>query len=1578
MNKIYKLIWNAREHAYVVTSELARKSGKVVGVKVLTLLGALALSANVASAAEDLVISDKDKVNGEDTAFIGNISTGSANPPFEFHGLENGQNIKVELERKGKTGSVWGLNDGTGEITVNIKGDVISSGNTVSLPPEADNSVTDGERPFDNAISINNSERSKNLTVNQSEDSSIKGKNTGIITSNSGIGSTNINVAGNVSSTGNITLPLEPENPDSERYNSGSGIIAINNKNATDLNITQSSAASLIQGGATGITASNSGVGSTTITTAGTVIADGIAENGIGIAASNTQTAKAIHINQTSGNIKGKEKGISASNFGQGNTEITTAGNVTGDKDAGIDVTNMHFNYPDAETRAESKSKTDIIINQTAGSIIGGTDGISLVNATGGKVSVTTAGKVEGKTGAGVQVVSGTAPVSDIDENGEDISSAFAVIKKAATKAGDENSQVSLGRINVVQSSGEINGFASGIDASNHESGATNIQVSGNVSATGTQFQEAEESEADKPETDKPKIEYGTGIGIIAVNDGKDTTDLNISQLTESSKIEGTAGGISARNSGSGSTTITTAGTVTAKGPGEYGSGISAFNGETANAITITQSTGEIKGDQSGILATNMGKGSTVITTAANVTGTKGAGIQANNISWNDTGAKTEIKVDQTAGNIIGGTDGISLVNETSGKVSVTTAGKVEGKTGAGIQVVSGTAPVSDIDESGEDTSSAFALNKKVATKAGDENGQAYLGGINIVQQSGEIKGVASGIDANNYESGAVNIQVSGNVSATGTQFQEADKPETEYGTGIGINALNDGENTTDLNISQLAESSKILGTAGGISANNFGIGSTSITTVGTVIATGPGEYGSGISAFNGETANAITITQTRGEIKGDQNGILATNTGKGSTVITTAANVTGTKGAGIQANNINWSDTGAKTDIKVDQTAGNITGGTDGITAVNATGGNITVGVAGKVTGGSGAGIATNIPNGIVSSTTEKNAGISNITLNRGADVSAVSGVAIIDGDNDANVILNGGSKVAGQINLGKGNDTLTINNGSDISGVTVLDGGNDNDTGPDSSTDKLYLNTSLRGSSETSRNGEVGIINWEDINLGESATLTLTGNLNTQNLNIGSGSELKLDNVSKTASDDYLQEVTVKGNVKNSGSINMVNGNVGDRLTIQGNYHGEKGSKLLMEVTPEQNQADKLHITGDATGTTAIDLTEVSGLGDNTAGTNGVEIVSADGKADGEVFTLLRDHVDAGAYEYRLKKSEDNKWNLLSEKIPDTGNKTKPKTAYRKEVPLLSAVGAQLRQADSLMLADMHKRIGATPAPDERKAWGRVIANRSDIRQSGVAHVRSKGNYAGLQLGSDVWTNNGLRVGGYLGYLHGNLDVDGFASGVDGKVGKNSTKSYFLGAYGNYTRDSGTYLDVVLQGARHNADIKPNNASDSKQKGHGITASVEVGQPFALGSSSWKFEPQAQIMHQWLDLNDIDISGNTKVRQDHDNAWLFRLGGRLEGNYSVNKGVLRPYARLNFFYSPNGADTSSFATKAASTTLRTGASHANTEMAIGGSYEITDKVKAYGEIGHTWSNGNDAHVKSPVNGSVGLRVNW
>ena len=1342
MNKIYKLIWNAREQAYVVTSELARKSGKVVGAKVVTtVIGALALTANVAqaqcvstseqnqictNAAEEVVISDRDRPDGKDIAFIGIPSDDpitSQEGVFDVLGLADGQNIRVKVDRTEQKGSLWGINSGTGETTVDISGDVISSGNEM-IPGDTDTPK------FDDAVSITNSEDATNLTVNQTASSSIKGENIGITTSNSGKGSTNINVAGKVHAK-------------------------------------------------------------------------------VGIYADNGQNSKSINISQAeTGNIEGSVNGIVVNN-------------------QGIDAINININ-----------------------------------------------GNVTGK-GTGT----GSVPV-DTDDT-----------------------------IDPMNPNGDI---------------------------------------------------FNTGSGIIAENQ-ENATDINIHQLKESSRIQGTATGISAVNSGTGSTTITTVGTVIADGPEKNGTGISVFNGETANAINITQTTGSIKGKETGIAATNLGKGDTEITTGGNVTGTSGAGIQATNINWADSGEKRGIAVNQTGGSITGGTDGISAINTTGGAVSVETSGQVTGNTGAGILAVSGTADVDTDDVSIDD----WYSSQKLAGKNIADSSLASSEGINVIQKDkdGDITGFNSGIEVNNYGSGATNIEINGKVKATSTETVLEDSNDlnsSKYNTSNGI-IVSNGANTTDINISQLKESSEIRGGAAGISTVNSGTGSTTINTAGTVIADGLGINGTGISAYNGETANAINITQTTGSIEGKETGIAATNLGKGDTEITTGGNVTGTSGAGIQATNIDWADSGEKRGIAVNQTGGSITGGTDGISAINMTGGAVSIETSGKVAGGTGAGISTN---GLPASN-------SSIILNKGADVSAASGIAIEDGDSNSLVTINSGAKVTGNINLGHGSDILTINNGADITGLTMLDGGNDIDNGKDSSNDQLYLNTNLRGSSTSNSAGDVGIVNWENIHLGQSARLTLTGDLNTQNLNIGSGAEVQLDKIDNSSGKN---EVAISGNVNNAGNINLVNGNVGDRLNIQGDYHGEKGSKLLLEVTPEQNNADKLHIGGNASGETAIDLTEVSGLGASTAGTNGIEIVSVDGTADGEIFTLLRDHVDAGAYEYRLQKSEDNKWNLYSEKMQETGTKT----TYRREVPLYNAVSAQLHQADSLMLGDMHKRIGATPTPDERMSWGRVIANRSDIRQNGTANTRSKGNYSGLQVGSDIWSNNGLRIGGYLGYLHGNLDVNGFASGINGKVGKNSTKSYFLGAYGNYTRDNGAYMDVVLQGARHNVDIKPDGTSNSKQKGHGVTASVEVGQPFAIGSSSWKFEPQAQIIHQWLDLNDTDISGNTTVKQDHDNAWLFRLGGRLEGNYQVNKGVLHPYARVNFFYSPNGANHTTFKTKAASTTLNAGASHANTEMAIGGSYDITDKVKAYGEIGHTWSNGGDSHVKSPVNGSVGLKVNW
>ena len=1029
--------------------------------------------------------------------------------------------------------------------------------------------------------------------------------------------------------------------------------------------------------------------------------------------------------------------------------------------------------------------------------------------------------------------------------------------------------------------------------------------------------------------------------GIYINNAG---TDVKLSTAAVHSKQRK---GISIENNGSGSTEITANDTIMS----DTDDAIYAVNNNARSKdLTIktgnTGNTGTVIGQAHGIYAYNNGTGSTTLIVNKGIESHTTDAIWVNNANISSTNLNVT-----THDTVLGHTNGIYAINNGTGDTTIETIQNVQGEDGDGI----------------------FSEN---------HGGQLTITSDNII-------GTSNGIYAMNSGNGSTDITSTGNVTASS-------------GNGIFVN---NGNNTNGLTIT----TNVISGTDNGIYATNNGTGATTIINQASVTA----DKNTGISVTNTNQANGLNIKSLI--INAGTNGIVANNHALGDTEITSNGPITATRGYGI------WAENGEQAGGIIIRSGGAISGGTSGIKVHNSGSGSTTLTLVNPITGGTEAGIFVD----------DKPNSTTTITLRTGTKVSAASGLAIRDGDGNANVTLYSGSNVIGRIELGNGSDTLFINRGANISNITVVDGGDDTSSN-DGMTDTLNINQSLTGSTTGNNNGTAGniaILNWEKINLAQNSTLTLSGDLNTNQLNIGNGTTVNLIG--------SLRQAQINGDVFNSGNINLNSNFTGDNLTINGNYQGN-GGKLTLDLklnsalkdndSIADNTADKLTVQGNVTGKTTIRFASIDGLGGDTGNTNGIELVQVNGNSTGDAFALEGDHLDRGAYEYHLFKGDlqqnGNNWYLRSQKQTnpgddnsggdnsggnnsggnnsggnnsggnnsggnnasngssgDSGTTTKPsklRPLYRKEVPLFAAVASQLRQADSLMLANMHQRIGSTPLPDERMSWGRVIASRTDIQQNGPANARTTGNYAGLQLGSDIWSSNGWRAGGYVGYLHGNLDVDGFTSGIDTRAGKNTTKSYFIGAYGNYTRENGAYADFVIQGARHHVDIKPDNNPTGKQKGHGVTASVEIGQPFTLGSSNWKLEPQAQIIHQWLDLNDSDISGRTTVSHGHNNAWLFRLGGRLEGSYQLNKGSLRPYARVNFFYSPDGADHTSYITNVATTRLNAGASHASTELAIGGTYDITNKVKAYGEIGHTWSNGGDAHTKAPVNGSVGLKINW
>lgn len=462
-------------------------------------------------------------------------------------------------------------------------------------------------------------------------------------------------------------------------------------------------------------------------------------------------------------------------------------------------------------------------------------------------------------------------------------------------------------------------------------------------------------------------------------------------------------------------------------------------------------------------------------------------------------------------------------------------------------------------------------------------------------------------------------------------------------------------------------------------------------------------------------------------------------------------------------------------------------------------------------------------------------------------------------------------------------------------------------------------------------------------------------------------------------------------------AGTVSVAGATPGTTLTVTGPWTGNGGLLKLGTVSPAVS--DRVLLSGTtavASGTTTVQIGNVMGLGGATTG-NGIELIGTTGGASiqGNAFVLAGGQLVGGAYEYRLNNISSGGY--LSSSSP------LGQTYYRSEVPLYSALPAQLRQASLTMLGNMHQRTGdddvktasgSTAGTDgttssndnQRRAWGRLISTNLDIRQSGTVSPQSHGRLDGFQAGTDLLSVRNWRAGVYVGQLDGDMGVSGFARGIQNlSVGRNDLRNQYMGAYGTYSADNGFYADAVLQAGRHRYDIvspMTQAGSGGSGKGRSLLASVEVGQSFALGGAGnageWKIEPQFQLIHQRQSLDDVSISGNTLVRQRPDNAWLARLGVRIKGEVGVGVARLQPYARFNLYRASGGNDVASFMAPGGRTAIASSTGGTSAELAAGATLALTPSFALYGELGKLWSAGGDTRVKSSVQASVGARVLW
>ncbi|SDW39308.1 outer membrane autotransporter barrel domain-containing protein [Variovorax sp. YR634] len=466
------------------------------------------------------------------------------------------------------------------------------------------------------------------------------------------------------------------------------------------------------------------------------------------------------------------------------------------------------------------------------------------------------------------------------------------------------------------------------------------------------------------------------------------------------------------------------------------------------------------------------------------------------------------------------------------------------------------------------------------------------------------------------------------------------------------------------------------------------------------------------------------------------------------------------------------------------------------------------------------------------------------------------------------------------------------------------------------------------------------------------------------------------------------------------NSGTVSLVGATAGTTLTVTGAYVGNNGVLRLGTALNGTGPSDRLVLNGAsavASGKTTVQITNLGGLGALTSG-NGIEVITAQNGATTtaqttkDAFSLANGHVDAGAYEYRLYAADANgageNWFLRSSTTASPGAPTPsaPVITYRAEASLYAALAGQLRQGNLAMLGDLRKRVGdddvkgtaTTPTGSDRRAWARVLSTDIDIRQGGAVSPSSKGRLTGFQAGTDLLVMPNWRAGLYVGQLDGDARVNGFASGIQNlAVGRNDLRSQYLGVYGTYTSDSGFYADAVVQSGRHRYTVEPFLSPGVGGKGNSLLGSIEVGQAFALGGSGWSVEPQLQLIHQHMDLNNSAIAGAIAQPQA-DSGWIARAGVRVKGQIDTGIGALQPYGRFNVYRTSSGADIARFVNGATTTDISAPTGGTSTELAGGFTLALGQTTSLYGEIGKLWASGGDAKVKSSINGSIGVRVKW
>ncbi|OUR30530.1 autotransporter outer membrane beta-barrel domain-containing protein [Enterobacter roggenkampii] len=834
-----------------------------------------------------------------------------------------------------------------------------------------------------------------------------------------------------------------------------------------------------------------------------------------------------------------------------------------------------------------------------------------------------------------------------------------------------------------------------------------------------------------------------------------------------------------------------------------------------------------------------------------------------------------------------------------------------------------------------------YIINKDVTISSADSEAAVSISGFTITNatNNGNISGTGNGLDINtSVQRIVINNGIGANISSTtanAVNIQSILGDFNNSGNIIGAeNGIFVSENSSAVNI--INTSTGMIKGKTGLSTQ-VGIG---INNSGKVIGTN----GDAIMATNGNTKVFNSAT-----VQGTQNGINVKDTAKLD--IKNSGTISGEKNAIMFAsdkNNALLLDTGSN--LIGDVISTNSKGNTLELLGMGSEDSNFI----GLNEGDGFASVTMNGESWALSGKLDIIGSGDSLLINTGTLTlsGAVSNTGITRVAKDASLQLGDGEKTATLSGGLTNNGTVTFNQGSNFTFATNMTGSGNVEkvdsntltlTGKNSYTGDTVLHG---GTTLVSSGATLGVKGSNaTVTIDNGATFATAGEVN-NNIAIFNGGTLAAWNaVQGNATLSAAGVDTINGNVTNGGTLllSAANNSVGNNFTINGDYTGSAGSRIVLNSTLGEDNAptDHLTITGSSFGQSGVSVSNMGGLGAQTV--NGMEIVRVGGSSEAQL--TLAKPVVAGAYEYNLYQHGDGNWYLESKATPsdipaddtdtdnggntdngsntdnggntdngsntDNGGNTDNGSNSGPEV-MAPEVGAYLGSylaAQSMFLHKRDDRDQITFRNEEDLNTWMYVKGRYHENNAGGDKVSYDTTTTVLQVGSDFMSkpmDNGiLRAGGMFGAGQAKTHSDAKHNVRDaqGKV-----DGFNVGLYATWQEDQklrlGSYVDTWAAYSWYNNKVT-SNRNDEDYDSEGFAASVEVGHAWVIDSENertWKIEPQAQVIYSYLDQeNHTDRDGVRITTLDNDGLFG-RLG--VKSSYFEQKDVKawQPYVAVNW----------------------------------------------------------------------------